>query len=737
VSIRSKVLAASVAVAAMMALFAGTTLVAAGAAKDRMADLSLIERQRAIAQDLQLQTSGIWQYLTDASLTRSRDAVDVDAKAAFDRAQKDLETLDGLEKVEGDKGDIKAVDDFKAELQGFWDLGQRMVAAYGAGKAQGDAVMGGFDAEGKKLLGSLQAIVDPIAEASDKIAKDFASTLSIAFALILALGLLAVVLVVSGGLVLSARLSKPLKGAASSLQALAAKTGDLTTRVDESSRDETGEFARAFNHFAETLRSILVNVAALVEKNRMLGEHLSASSRVAAESVADMNDRIGAMRDGIGRLDGDIIGSSSFIEQIMASINSLTLQVESQFKAIERSSASIEEIMASVGNVARIAQSRAAGMEGLVRLIRDGGEKVAATRAVILEISKGADEMLGMVDIIDSIASRTNLLAMNASIEAAHAGAAGRGFAVVAGEIRNLAATTASNASSIAKSLKATNEKVEQATASGEESERAFGVINREVTDFSKALEEVSVSMRELSDASTEILDSINTLVETSGTVKTASTDMRDGTSEILRSIHSIREVSASTLAGTNELSDLAATLSSISLKVAAFGNQNLYNSSILAAEVDKIDTGEEELAGGDEIDFGLDWSDILSVGVKEMDDQHKELFKRISALMQGMLGGTGGADIGGLLGFIADYVEHHFSEEEKLMRERGFPAVEGHVKLHQAFKDEFAGISGRIQSVGLNASLLILLQDRVINWLVEHIGKVDRQYGLFMSKKN
>ena len=731
-TIRAKALSAGGFAALLIGLVSAVAALSNGQARLEVARLGMLDEQRAAIQDIQLQTANIWQFLTDASLTRDQDSMDEEGRAALDAAGKDLERLRSFGPAPAESQAIAAV---QTSLAAFWDAGVRMMSAYGQGSAQGNAVMREFDAAGQQLLAQLQSLVTPILEQRKRAEAAFASSLSTGFVVMMALGGAGILVVIIAGLVFAFGVSTPVRRAAETLSALASRTGNLSLRLDEGTRDETGALAAAFNGFAETLRGIFTTVAALIEKSRKLGEHLSAASRVAAESVADMSVRIGTMRDGINRLDGDIVGASTFIEEIMASINSLAVQVDAQFKAIERSSASVEEIMASVGNVAKIAESRMATMESLVERIRDGGAKVAATKAVILEISRSATEMLGLIDVINKIASQTNLLAMNASIEAAHAGAAGKGFAVVAGEIRNLATTTASNAASITKSLKATNGKVAEALQTGEQSERAFETINQEVDQFSRALQEVSLSMRELSQASGEILESINTLVETSQVVKGASSEMSAGTSEILQSIHGIKEVSASTLIETNELAGLAATLNSISLKVAAFGNQNLYSTSVLAAEVRRIDTGGgiEELEAAD-VGFGIDWSDTLSVGVAQMDDQHKELFKRISALLEGMLGGSGASDVPALLGFIAEYVEYHFADEEKLMKSRGYPKFEAHKQLHENFKAEFQSIAARITGEGLTASLLILLQDRVITWLVEHIGRVDRQYGDFFA---
>ena len=390
--------------------------------------------------------------------------------------------------------------------------------------------------------------------------------------------------------------------------------------------------------------------------------------------------------------------------------------------------------MASVRNVAGIAESRLATMDELVKLIRNGGEKVEMTNNIISAIQKNADEMMNMVDIINNISSQTNLLAMNASIEAAHAGEAGKGFAVVADEIRKLAEDTSDNAGMIADSLNATTEKINQATAAGTESEHALDVINDEVNAFSDALKEVSLSMNELSSASSEILESVSTLMSTSEVVKKASTEMKTGSSETLNSILEIKEVSANAVDRISEVADLTKNLENVSLQVSAFGNQNKYNNTLLTGEIEKFHTGSVDQ--NYDVTMGIDWSDLLSVGIDAMDEEHKELFRRINDLLIGLLGQGEEHDLAGLVSRINEYVEYHFSDEEKLQAKYGFPELEQHKKLHAIYISEFAAIEEKLRAGEFDANLLIRIQDKIVNWLLDHIAGADKKYGIYINDK-
>jgi methyl-accepting chemotaxis protein len=734
-SIRTKLLAATAVLIAVVGTFVVISFLSGAFARIQTGKILAYDEERSAVQDLQLQVANLWQFFTDASLTQSLDTVEGAAKKALEQANADIDAMAALEPDGEDKQKIL---DFKPVLQDMWETGTKMVEAYKAGKAEGDAVMAEYDVAFQGIIDSLNAIKDPLLAERTKLTEAFTERISRDNLILFILGIVTVLLTVSAGFMLAQGLSRPIKQVAGTLNALADSGGDLSTPLTVSSRDEVSDLAEAFNHFTAKLREILLNVDELMAKNEKLGEHLSSASREVAQSVDVIVKNVRSMKDEMSHLDMSIAGSSAYIEEIMASINSLALQVDQQFNAIERTSAAIEEIMASVGSVAGIAKTRTAAMGSLVELIKNGGEKVQTTNAIILDIARNADDMMDMIDIINNISNQTNLLAMNASIEAAHAGEAGKGFAVVADEIRKLAEDTGSNAGMIAQSLRSVTDKIKLASQAGSESETSLEVINREVGEFAKALQEVSTSMNELSEASTEILGSISTLVGTSETVRSSSAEMREGTQEILKSIHEIKRVSASTLAEINGVAASAEQLTATSLQVAAFGNQNRYNNTILLAELGKFNTGSTHQAITEKVEVGIDWSDILSVGIAKMDDQHKELFKRINALLKALLGGSAEhRNIQSLIDFLNEYIVFHFNDEEALQRKYGYPKADSHHQLHETFKAEFGAICRRMEQEGFNAAVLIQLQDKVVNWLLEHIAKVDADYGRFILAKD
>lgn len=123
-------------------------------------------------------------------------------------------------------------------------------------------------------------------------------------------------------------------------------------------------------------------------------------------------------------------------------------------------------------------------------------------------------------------------------------------------------------------------------------------------------------------------------------------------------------------------------------------------------------------------------WTDSLATGSPEIDKQHRELIERINRLLEAMKTGKSKDELKPTLDFLGQYVVSHFATEEKRMRETAYPERREHEKLHQDFVAEYRKLAARLQSEGATASLAIEVQQKVCDWLLRHIGQVDRKLG-------
>lgn len=697
----------------------------------QLLEMDRLDQARSLVQDLELQVANIWQFLTDAPLTRNLDSINVDAKRSYEKAKKDLEALQGLP-VLTDQDKLLAP--FGPALDQVWTVGSSMYAAYVKSKADGDKVMESFDGLGDGLGRSLGALRDPLSQKRQVLLLAYEQNLKDDMQTFVVTGAVTILILVILWFLLSRMLTRPIRAASRALRVLADSQGDLTVKLHVSGRDETAQLAQNVNDFLDKLRLILLSVDEMVHKNQNLASSLNESSRESASAVSDLGGRVTKLKASIGSLDLDIAGASAAIEEILANIGSLAKQIANQDLMVGRSGSAVQTMMASITGVSELAETRVASVSHLVDLTRAGGDRVKKTNQVIGKVAANADSMLALIDLINDISDRTNLLAMNASIEAAHAGVAGRGFAVVANEIRKLAVDTGANAQKIGLSLKESGDHIRQAQQDSIATQEAFALLETEVTEFSSAMRDVSTSMNALSEGGIEILGATAELIQTSQVISNSSQEMNYGAQEILTAVEHVKKVSAESLAEVDEVDGLTASLNRVALRVSAFGNQNRYNNTVLAGEVGKFSLGIDPSTRTDTVSLGIDWNDMLSVGINSMDDEHKELFRRINALLVALLGPESQSDTHALVASIRDYTAFHFADEEKLMQARGYPRYDQHKVLHTAFLKEFASIEEQVMAEGLTASLVIRLQDKVVTWLLDHIAKVDHDYGEFMG---
>jgi hypothetical protein len=232
--------------------------------------------------------------------------------------------------------------------------------------------------------------------------------------------------------------------------------------------------------------------------------------------------------------------SLDFMKGINGLIENLNQQIIRQASAIEESSASIEEMMATINNTAAMAQKRQNAIQELVNNVQQGRESMHETIEAVEIISRGVEGVGSTIKVIGGIAANTNLLSMNAAIEAAHAGEAGRGFAVVADEIRRLSETTRENSQNIAHTLTGIIDGIKTTTVRSSATSALINVMAEGVNGFAHTMTELINSLGELSIGSREIITVLVQLREHAEVIKTGYQDMMDKTQNLEKSMQTI-----------------------------------------------------------------------------------------------------------------------------------------------------------------------------------------------------
>ena len=332
------------------------------------------------------------------------------------------------------------------------------------------------------------------------------------------------------------------------------KDGDLTQRFKVLSKDEIGKLTNNLNLFLETLAASMLRIkevsqANIDAKNKLVDantEASGASTEIQANSVS--------IRKQVEALDARIEESAGSVGKIGSSIAELNTQIESESAMVEEATASVTEMLSSLENMSRITEKDQRAAEDLVSEAMRGRAVFETAFDKIKEIPRSIVTIREMADIIQGIASQTNLLAMNAAIEAAHAGGAGWGFAVVADEIRKLSEASTSSSSDIAESIKAIVKTIEVASGANVETTSAFASIDSRIREVSKSMTEIYSSITEIRTGSQQILSAMVELQERSLRVKEGSKAMDEGSADIKTMMNDLRRISSEVTSNISEI---------------------------------------------------------------------------------------------------------------------------------------------------------------------------------------
>ena len=239
--------------------------------------------------------------------------------------------------------------------------------------------------------------------------------------------------------------------------------------------------------------------------------------RSAVETASQAAARI---ESGLARIDRAADAATAEAASIGERMRELNGHIEAEASAQVESAASVNEMVASIGSVAESARKRRDGMRELVGTTEEGQARLSSLLGMIGRVEGSVDAIRQMVTVINKIASSTNLLAMNASIEAAHAGEAGKGFSVVAEEIRGLAENSARNAKEIGQRLKDVIQAITEAAGQSGLMKESFGKIRAEIDAAISSFDEIKEATGELSEGGRQILESLKVLNETSAGVR-------------------------------------------------------------------------------------------------------------------------------------------------------------------------------------------------------------------------
>jgi len=388
---------------------------------------------------------------------------------------------------------------------------------------------------------------------------------------------------------------KRYKNLSIAVDALTNTVRGLNSDVPSALEDEFAYLSYRINLSVKSLFALFTELKNSTASGSRLSREMEAATAGASDKSAAILSSIDSFKERSTILNQQICLSNNTFQEIKDFIQQVNRRIEEQAASVTQSSAAVEEIIASMNNMTKVAEDKKGLINNLTSLARIGENNMSEMAGAFNSIDRSAGTILEMMEIINTVSKETDLLAMNAAIEAAHAGEYGKGFAVVAEEIRKLSETTASNSANISSTLTGIIDNIKQTAKVTENTGSSISQIIEGITGVAQSMNEMILGMSEVSSGNNEIMKSLSELVSITEEVKQYSGRTDSRVLAMDQAMEKVTNLAEGTMSAMDNLTANLISIPESIKKISLIGKETLKDTAFLRTELSAFPSASED----------------------------------------------------------------------------------------------------------------------------------------------